>query len=695
MTFVEVQSGTGYSASNTVPALTTVASGDVLLAFAGGNSTNDPVTPPDGSWTFLATGTWKRIHVYTKTATGALGSTVWGWPGTQWHNVVIAAYRDVAAPTTATVAAGGTGGTTTIDAPSQTAVSSGATLVCHGFINQGGTTTLTFSGSMTARGSRTGVPGYLLADEALVSSGATGTRTLTDSPGGGISAASLVLEPVGGAGPDTTPPSISLADPTPAGQTAGFESVTGTVTLTATATDDTAMDRVEFYVDAVLIGTDSTGVSDTYTADWDTTTPPEGPRVLTAIAYDAAGNSTTSDPVTVNVNNGGRWANGNAATVVGSFTAAATGEAAPVGTPFGAALVLDGSTASSVIDWQMYQRTSSKRNRYPQTNYEPFPSSIWNTPVGSSPTLAASSATQIAALLALQAYPDDLALATPEPYDYTRPIYYADRDDPQVTIHSTEYPSDSVEGITIRIPALAKAPNFSNADAHIVIVDEHEGYEYDFWHVPDGQDYDSGVFNVGTGVKLPLSGPAHAWYETWGTATQAQADAGTTVGGDKAYGSAVVAGFAASQGQIRMPDLAAGRIPHALFMVISAAAPGFVFPAMNAGAVGSSSLPKMGAHLWLDMSDADINALSIQDYQKTVLRALHEFGAYTGDTGAWHWIFRMESSLSYTAYGRTDPQVTFAAANGLYTDSSGSYAPWSNVPSTVWQNLKVIAPAGP
>ena len=109
---------------------------------------------------------------------------------------------------------------------------------------------------------------------------------------------------------DTTPPTVSLADPTPAGQTVGYEHLAGTVTLTATATDAGAgMARVEFMVDGAIVGTDSNVADSTFTVGWDTTTATDGPHTVTARAVDAASpaNSTTSAGRPVVVNNSGRW----------------------------------------------------------------------------------------------------------------------------------------------------------------------------------------------------------------------------------------------------------------------------------------------------------------------------------------------------------------------------------------------------
>ncbi|MFX1532713.1 MAG: Ig-like domain-containing protein [Promethearchaeota archaeon] len=73
----------------------------------------------------------------------------------------------------------------------------------------------------------------------------------------------------------------------------------GSLSVTASASDDVGVDRVEFYVDDVLKATDT---SSPYGCDWDTTSYSNGSHTLKAIAYDAAGNTDT-DIVTVTVYN--------------------------------------------------------------------------------------------------------------------------------------------------------------------------------------------------------------------------------------------------------------------------------------------------------------------------------------------------------------------------------------------------------
>jgi hypothetical protein len=77
-------------------------------------------------------------------------------------------------------------------------------------------------------------------------------------------------------------------------------SVDRTVTLTVTATDSIGVTAVRFFVDGVLLGSDTTAP---YSIDWDTSGETEGDHTLTAEAEDAAGNIGTSAGATVTVQN--------------------------------------------------------------------------------------------------------------------------------------------------------------------------------------------------------------------------------------------------------------------------------------------------------------------------------------------------------------------------------------------------------
>jgi glucose/arabinose dehydrogenase len=67
----------------------------------------------------------------------------------------------------------------------------------------------------------------------------------------------------------------------------------------------------------------------------------------------------------------------------------------------------------------------------------------------------------------------------------------------------------------------------------------------------------------------------------------------------------------------------------------------------------------------LEMSDAQIQALSVPAWKKTILAALAHYGGYVGDTGGPGFAIQFESPLTYTALGLADLLVTFAVANSL------------------------------
>jgi chitodextrinase len=94
---------------------------------------------------------------------------------------------------------------------------------------------------------------------------------------------------------DTTPPSVSITAPS------ANSTVSNTITVTATASDNVAVGDVQFQLDGVNLGADLTSAP--YTISWNTATASNGSHNLTAIARDTSHNSTTSAVVQVTVNN--------------------------------------------------------------------------------------------------------------------------------------------------------------------------------------------------------------------------------------------------------------------------------------------------------------------------------------------------------------------------------------------------------
>jgi chitodextrinase len=95
--------------------------------------------------------------------------------------------------------------------------------------------------------------------------------------------------------PDVTPPSVSLTAPS------GGATVSGTIALSASASDDIGVAGVQFRLDGANLGAEDTTAP--YGVSWNTTSAAEGAHTLTAVARDAAGNTTTSANVGVTVDN--------------------------------------------------------------------------------------------------------------------------------------------------------------------------------------------------------------------------------------------------------------------------------------------------------------------------------------------------------------------------------------------------------
>jgi hypothetical protein len=90
---------------------------------------------------------------------------------------------------------------------------------------------------------------------------------------------------------DNTPPSVSITNPS-----SGSFTNANSINIGASASDNILLDRVEFYIDGVLAGTDSTSP---FSILADISLLSEGTHSITAVAFDVAGNNfTTPSPTT-------------------------------------------------------------------------------------------------------------------------------------------------------------------------------------------------------------------------------------------------------------------------------------------------------------------------------------------------------------------------------------------------------------
>jgi glucose/arabinose dehydrogenase/PKD repeat protein/chitodextrinase len=95
--------------------------------------------------------------------------------------------------------------------------------------------------------------------------------------------------------PDTTAPTVSISAP------AQGATVSGTIAVNATASDNVSVAGVQFKLDGANLGAE--GTVSPYSANWNTTITTNGTHTLTAIARDASGNTATSTAVNVTVSN--------------------------------------------------------------------------------------------------------------------------------------------------------------------------------------------------------------------------------------------------------------------------------------------------------------------------------------------------------------------------------------------------------
>src|SRR5262245_27913571 len=93
--------------------------------------------------------------------------------------------------------------------------------------------------------------------------------------------------------PDTTPPTASITAPLAGATLSGF------VSITATADDDVGVTFVELYLDDLWSGSPYPGSS----VGWDTRYTADGVHTLRVRAHDEAGNTGDSELVSVTVDN--------------------------------------------------------------------------------------------------------------------------------------------------------------------------------------------------------------------------------------------------------------------------------------------------------------------------------------------------------------------------------------------------------
>jgi hypothetical protein len=149
-------------------------------------------------------------------------------------------------------------------------------------------TQVTWANSRGGSGTATGTTSWTVSGITLGRDPNVITVTARDAAGN-VGSASVTV-----ALSDTTSPTVAVTAP------AAGASVRGSVSVSASATDNVGVVAVRFKIDGINLGEVT---RPPYTMTWDTTSVTDGTHTVTAVARDAAGNVTRSRKVRVSVAN--------------------------------------------------------------------------------------------------------------------------------------------------------------------------------------------------------------------------------------------------------------------------------------------------------------------------------------------------------------------------------------------------------
>jgi hypothetical protein len=226
---------------------------------------------------------------------------------------------------------------------------------------------------------------------------------------------------------------------------------------------------------------------------------------------------------------------------------------------------------------------------------------FWSDPIPASAAADPGSAAMVS--LIRQAAASQGFLITAQ--KWSTPVYHINGNAQRQTVKLTAgwAPRRLLSGV----PIPADATPSPDSDAHLAIIDDATGCEYDFWQASRSSD--------------------GSWSASWANATS------TASSGWYPY-STTGSGDALTAGLITPEDMASGSIDHALkFAFPYTKAGGPVLPAVASDGTHSDpgAIPE-GAHLQLDPS-LDLSTLGLTPWQRVVAKSLQTYGMYLTDTG--------------------------------------------------------------
>jgi hypothetical protein len=327
---------------------------------------------------------------------------------------------------------------------------------------------------------------------------------------------------------------------------------------------------------------------------------------------------------------------------------------------------------------------------WPCSDWRPYSSSSpFNTRIGANPEVVSNSQ---AAVDRLTARGKINSLVAGDPDRGASPTFWSAPDDPAYRVECESFGGRcSISGMEVRIPDQAK-PQGGYAqlkhcegctanngdwdhDAHMTIVDQASGWEYDFWAV---HSKSGGVVQIGWGGR-------------------------TRIDGDGLGSAGVAAGFGNLAGVIRAPEFVTGHINHALTIAVPCVT-GTVWPATGSAwdcaqhQMASNNRLALGSRVQLRISDEELARLPT--WQRGIARALRDYGGYVNDTTGdeSQWGPSLEGAATYIDFGHTDPNASVSP----FDDTGGDYnhngwrETWFYLFRRIdWNRLRVLAPCDP
>lgn len=325
----------------------------------------------------------------------------------------------------------------------------------------------------------------------------------------------------------------------------------------------------------------------------------------------------------------------------------------------------------------------------PNASWRPFSqASLWNTPIPANPVVDPNSSAIVSwlnSLLPTFGPTDRYCGFAGQVEDYDHPIYYAKRSDPikrVVVAPGQRDPSTTPNKLKITsmhnrlIPVPANSPETKGTDRHLTIIVGDSAYE--MW----------GARRVNMGAdKISMS---------WGAVTSLTGDGHTEDRcGPTASGCPLVAGI------IRLSELQSGHINHALAVTVRyvryndfvepASGTATPDPGVSPGDSNDLSRPKTGARLQLNMTNSEIEALSMPAWKTTILKAMAEYGMIIVDTGgtSTSYTLLLESGAPDVALGLEDRWKVFGRSQGWAATGMGYIMPLSS--GVDWSKLRIVA----